>query len=152
MSSWTEITGDLIKLSKKSQFDLIAHGCNCKKNFGKGIAKQIKASYPLAYEIDKNSPSKLGDISICLDYPECIIVNAYTQINTGSGGHGRDSDFNRYDAIRSSMKLINDKFSGKHIGLPLIASGLAGLRWNKVKSILKEELVDMSVTIVHFSK
>lgn len=151
MSNWSEISGNLIKLSKKGEFDMIAHGCNCKKDFGKGIAKQIKAAYPLAYEVDKNSTTKLGEISICYDYPECIVINAYTQINKGGDGHGKDSDYNRYEAIRSVMKIINEKFKGKHIGLPLIASGLAGLRWNKVKSILKEELIDMRVTIVHFN-
>ena len=150
MQTWVEIEGDLIKMAKKGQFDVIVHGCNCKKNMGAGIAKQLKASFPLAYEIDKNSPSKFGDISICDTYPECVVINAYTQINPGSNGHGRDSDTNRYDAIRSSMKIINEKFKGKHIGIPLIGSGLAGLRWNKVKSILKEELIDMSITIVHF--
>lgn len=149
---WNEIEGDLIKLAKKGQFDLIAHGCNCKKNMGAGIAKQLKAAFPLAYEVDKNSTSKFGDISVCTDYTECIVINAYTQIFPGSNGNGKDSDHNRYEAIRSSMKIINEKFKGKHIGLPLIGAGLAGLRWNKVKSILEEELKDMQVTIVHYKK
>src|ERR1035437_3070588 len=152
MMIWNEIDGNLIKLAKAGKFDLIAHGCNCKKNMGKGIAKQIKAAFPLAYEADKASHSKFGDISMCSDYPECIVVNAYTQIFPGSNRHGKDSDFNRYGAIRSSMKIINQQFTGKHIGLPLIGGGLAGLRWNKVKTIIKEELISMNVTIVHFKK
>lgn len=150
MEKWAEIEGDLIKMAKRGYFDVIVHGCNCKKNMGAGIAKQLKASFTLAYEVDKNSPSKFGDISVCISYPECIVINAYTQINPGSNGHGRDTDTNRYEAIRSSMKIINEKFNDKHIGIPLIGSGLAGLKWNKVKSILKEELKDMYVTIVHF--
>lgn len=149
---WEEIDGNLIKLAKSGVFDLIVHGCNCKKNMGRGIAKQIKSSFPLAYEIDKQSHSKFGDVSICYDYPECIVVNAYTQINPGPNGNGRDSDFNRYESIRSSMKIINQKFTGKHIGIPLIGAGLAGLKWNKVKTILQQELINMNVTIVHFKK
>lgn len=147
---WNEVEGNIIKLAKAKKFDVIAHGCNCKKNFGAGLAKQIKAAFPLAYEVDKNSPSPFGSISVCTDYAECVIVNAYTQVNPGKNGHGRDSDTNRYEAIRSSMKEINLMFKGKHIGLPLIGAGLAGLKWNKVKSILKEELIDMQVTIVHY--
>ena len=80
------------------------------------------------------------------------MVNAYTQINPGPNGNGRDSDYNRYESIRSSMKIINQKFTGKHIGIPLIGAGLAGLKWNKVKTILQQELINMDVTIVHFKK
>jgi O-acetyl-ADP-ribose deacetylase (regulator of RNase III) len=150
--TWTEIGGNLVKMAKKGQFDVIAHGCNCKKNMGAGIAKEIKASFPMAYEADKNATPKMGDFSYTAHYKECIIVNAYTQFNPGSDGHGKDSDYNRYEAIRNSMKKINAMFSGYHIGLPLIGCGLAGLKWNKVKKILEEELKDMNVTIVHFVK
>lgn len=152
MENWNEILGDLVKLAKQGEFDLIAHGCNCKKNMGAGIAKSIKAAFPLAYEVDKNSPSALGTISVCDSYPECIVINAYTQLYPGSNGWGRDTDFHRYEAIRSCMKIINATYPDKHIGLPLIGAGLAGLKWNKVKSILKEELKDMRVTIVHFDQ
>lgn len=149
---WNEIVGNLITLAKKGHFDLIAHGCNCKKNMGKGIAKELKGAFPMAYEIDKSSPSKLGTISVCDHYqPMCIVVNAYTQYNLGAGGHGKDSDHNRYEAIRSCMRLINERFPEKHIGLPLIGAGLAGLKWSKVKKIIQEELKNMNVTIVHFN-
>jgi len=149
---WVEITGNLVKLAKKGSYDLIAHGCNCKKNMGAGIAKEIKASFPMAYEVDKASTPKMGEISVCDYYKECTIINAYTQYNPGSNGHGKDTDYNRYEAVRSCMKVINERFPGKHIGLPLIASGLAGLKWSKVKKIIEEELKDMNVTIVHFQK
>jgi len=129
---WNEIDGNLVKLAKAGKFDLIAHGCNCKKNMGAGIAKQIKAAFPLVYEIDKASHSKFGDISVCEDYPECIVINAYTQVYPGPNGNGRVSCM-PYHALKK-------------------AYGLAGLKWNKVKTILKEELINMNVTIVHFKK
>ncbi len=152
MGAWNEIDGDLVKLAKKANFDLITHGCNCQKNFGRGIALDIKQSFPLSYEVDKNTPSILGNISICSDYPECIIVNSYTQKFVGKAKASNDSDFHRYAAIKSCMEKINIQFKGKHIGIPLIGCGLAGLKWNKVKKILKEELIDMDVTIVHYKK
>lgn len=150
--SFEEIEGDLIKLSKQGEFDLITHGCNCLKNMGRGIAKSLKGKYPLAYEIDKNTPSKMGEISICYDYPECIVVNSYTQHYLGKAKWGKDSDYNRYVAIRECMKEINSRFKTKHIGLPLIGCGLAGLKWSKVKKIIKQELTDLDVTIVHYKK
>lgn len=147
-----EIYGDLIKQSKEGDFDLICHGCNCKNTWGAGIAKILKEKYPLAFETDINSTSRMGTISVCRDYDECIIVNAYTQLYPGSNGWGIDSNNNRYIAIRECMKSINEEFKGNHIGLPLIGCGLAGLEWDIVKKIIKEELVDMDVTIIHLNK
>jgi O-acetyl-ADP-ribose deacetylase (regulator of RNase III) len=152
MGKWNEIYGNLVKSAKAGNFDLISHGCNCQKNFGAGIALEIKKAFPLSYEVDKNTPSIMGHLSICTDYPECIIVNSYTQKFVGKSKASMDSEFHRYEAIRSCMNTINLNFKGKHIGLPLIGCGLAGLKWNKVKKILQEELVDMDVTIVHLQK
>jgi O-acetyl-ADP-ribose deacetylase (regulator of RNase III) len=147
---YIEIYGDLIKMAKEGQFDLIAHGCNCKKNMGAGIAKTIAGKFPIAYKVDVESTSKMGEISICEDYDECIIINAYTQVYPGKNGHGKDTEFHRYEAIRSCMKEINKQFPEKHIGLPMIGCGLAGLQWNKVKKIIKEELQNLDVTVVFY--
>ena len=152
MQEWNEINGDLIKLSKQGEFDLIAHGCNCKKKMGKGLAKKIRSAYPLAYEVDKNTRSYMGEISVCKDYEECIVINAYTQHDKGDDGHGKDTNKGRYEAIRDCMFRINRKYKGKHIGLPLIGCGLAGLKWSNVKKIMKQELTDMKVTIVRYEK
>jgi O-acetyl-ADP-ribose deacetylase (regulator of RNase III) len=153
MPIWIEEEGDLIKYAKLGHYDVIAHGCNCKKNFGAGIALTIKQSYPLAYQTDLDTPSPMGGVSICSDYEEVDIVNAYTQFYPGKGGFGKDTQFHRYNAIRESMKLINQHYPNKHIGLPLIGCGLAGLKWSKVKKILKEELKDLKqITIVRYKK
>lgn len=149
---YKEIEGDLVNMAKNGQFDLITHGCNCKKTFGAGIALTIKKKFPLAYVTDIESSSKLGNISICNDYTECIIVNSYTQIFPGYSEGSIDSNVNRYIAIESCMKKINKQFKGKHIGLPLIGCGLAGLKWNLVKKIIKKELKGMNVTIVKYKK
>ena len=147
---WKEVDGNLITLAKAGNFDVITHGCNCQKDFGKGIALDFKKKYPLSFQVDYESPSPFGGVSICTDYPEVIIVNSYTQRKKGKSYGGNDSDNARYDAIRSCMKIINETYPNKHIGLPLIGSGYAGLKWSKVKKILKGELINMDVTIVHF--
>lgn len=148
MGTWKEIYGNLITLAKEGEFDVIAHGCNCKKNMGKGIAVEVKKKFPQAYVVDQNFSASLGDISFTEDYEECIVVNAYTQVYPGKSKYNNDTETKRYDAIRESMKKINERYADKHIGLPLIGAGLAGLKWQKVKKILKEELVNMDVTIV----
>lgn len=150
---WEEIDGDLIKLSKTGIYDVIAHGCNCQKNFGAGIALTIKRAYPLAYQTDLDTPSPMGDISVCKEYESCDIVNAYTQFYPGKGGHGKDSKHHRYASIGSTMAKINLLYRNKHVALPLLGCGLAGLKWSKVRKLIKSELKDVSkITIVHYKK
>lgn len=104
------------------------------------------------YENDLNTPSTMGTITWCnaKHQPNLILVNSYTQVYPGKSKGGMDSEFHRYEAIKNSMKKINQEFKGKHLGIPKIGCGYAGLEWRKVKSILKEELVDLNVTIVIF--
>lgn len=150
---WDEINGNLITYAKAGDYDLITHGCNCLKNFGAGIALDFKKKFPMSFVVDQNSPSTMGTISVCDEYDECIIVNSYTQYYLGRNMYGKDSDFNRYQAIEKCMKEINTQFKDMHIALPLIGCGKAGLKWSKVKKILKKELKDMKkVTIVHYVK
>ena len=151
------IKGDLIELAKQGHFDAIAHGCNCQKNFGAGIAKHILENYPEAYEVDKETyEPKLGDISIAYDSRyDMNIINCYTQIWFGKpyginerNHHEKDTIKARYEAIRECMQKINEQFAGDSIGLPLIGAGLAGLEWKTIERYIEEELVDVDVTIV----
>lgn len=141
------VKGDLIKLAKKDQFDVIIHGCNCFCTMGAGIAKQIKKEFPEAYKVDnltkRGDRSKLGSYSF-VKLDNLIIVNAYTQYNFG----GRlEAD---YKAIRGCFKKIKEQFSGKKIGIPKIGAGLAGGDWEKISSIIEEELKGEDLTCVQY--
>jgi|TARA_B110000908_G_C10235753_1_gene443218 O-acetyl-ADP-ribose deacetylase (regulator of RNase III) len=78
-----------------------------------------------------------------------FVVNAYTQYGTDVKEDGTAAV--DYAALELCMRKINHVFKGKHIGLPLIGCGLAGGNWEMVKKIIKTELVDCDVTIVHFT-
>ena len=155
------IMGDLITKAIEGEFDLIAHGCNCLKNFGAGIALDIKKRLPAAYQadLDEETP-ELGNISIGFEEDHNLtIVNCYTQHGYGKPYSEKNKtpfDFDtgeaRYDAIRSCFQQISIEFDGEHIGLPLIGCGLAGLSWSKVKKIIKEELKNLDVTVVVFNE
>ena len=149
---YQEIEGDLIKMSKRGDFDIIAHGCNCKKNWGAGIALQMRGKYPKAYESDFNSSPNLGDYSICEEYDNVIVLNIYSQLYPGKPKASYDSEFMRYQAIENAMIKINENYKGSHIGLPLIGAGLAGLKWQKIKKIIKNCLTDMDITVVRYNK
>jgi O-acetyl-ADP-ribose deacetylase (regulator of RNase III) len=38
--------GDLLKMGRDNEFDIIIHGCNCFNTMGGGIAAQIAQQFP----------------------------------------------------------------------------------------------------------
>ena len=149
-----KIKGDLIQLALEGEFDVIIHGCNCFCTMGAGIAKQIKSTFPEAYQADlqteKGNQSKMGDISWTkVETPkgELIIVNGYTQVHWK--GSGRKVD---YDAVRAVFQKVKQQFSGFRIAYPAIGAGLAGGNWAIISAIIEEELNGEDHTFVEFEK
>jgi len=145
------IDGDLITLAKEKQFDVIFHCCNCFCTMGSGIAPQIKHAFPEAYEVDcktiSGDKNKLGTISFT-ENSSPIVVNLYGQFGYGNRKLGLpDVD---YEALRSSIKQMKTKFSGKTFGGPKVGSGLAGGSWDIIEKILEEEMRGEYVTIVNY--
>ncbi len=145
------VDGDLLKLADEGYFDVIAHGCNCFCVMGSGIAPQIKAKYPEAYAVDCETTAgdikKLGTITYTKNTTP-IVVNIYSQYDTKGRRQGKmDLD---YDALRSGIKAMKEKFSGKRFGLPKLGAGLAGGDWDIIEQIIKEEMMGEYVTIVNY--
>ena len=92
------INGDLLKLAKDGEFDVIAHGCNCHNQMGAGIARQIREQFPEAWFVDQltipGDKLKLGTITIA-KHENLIIANCYTQYN-----YTRSTIDIDYDAVR----------------------------------------------------
>lgn len=168
---YQEVDGDLIELAKRAEFDVIAHGCNCRSQMGAGIAPQMaKAfgcnSFPMerigtdmnklgnidyqTFVLGENAIWSLEDGKNNRDEPELTVVNAYTQFNYGRNhSDGDDIPFS-YEAFTLCMRKMNYQFKGKKIGLPKIGAGLAGGNWRIIKSIIIRELVDCYVTVVNY--
>jgi O-acetyl-ADP-ribose deacetylase (regulator of RNase III) len=150
------IKGDLVEMAKSGDFQVVVHGCNCFNTMGKGIAKQIKETWPSAYRADcntdKGSVEKLGSISVAA-VGSLSIVNAYTQFNYWIPG-GNSSDLFEYEAFEYCIKAISSRFGGKGLkfGFPRIGAGLAGGDWPRIEKIIKDGLADEDVTIVEFAK
>ena len=167
---YKEIDGDLIQLALEGNFDVIAHGCNCHSVMRAGLAPQMAKTFGCnKFELEIWGPTieKLG----CIDYetfvlgektiwsledadnkrnePELIVVNAYTQYNYGRNHIDGDKKPLDYQALTLCMRKINRIFKGKHIGLPgFIGGGLAGGDINKIRKIIRDELLDCDVSIV----
>ena len=143
MGSYKEIKGDLLEMARNGDFQVIAHGANCKKIMGAGIAWQIANQFPEAYERDKNdkrSPlQRWGDLtSVTYNIGDKLlsIYNLYTQFEPGPNLD--------YSALELSLKKFARKCSTKiEIGLPLIGCGIGGgneeIIINIIKEVLKEE-------------
>ncbi|GAB6194066.1 macro domain-containing protein [Desulfocastanea catecholica] len=144
------VEGDLITLALQGQFDVIVHGCNCFCTMGAGIARAIQEEFPEAYAADlvtiKGDRNKLGDFSFATvkrDEHEITIVNGYTQFHF----HG-DSVLVDYDAVQRLFKKVRGQFAGKRIGYPKIGAGLAGGDWQRIASIIDQELAGEDHTLV----
>ena len=173
MNSYKEVEGCLIEKSLNGEFDVIAHGCNCFYLQKAGIAAQMSKTFnTLDFLLEnvalRGSINKLGQIdyeqvlltsdnNILLEknydvpalkinwgFPPLTVVNAYTQYQPG-----KNLD---YEALTLCMRKINHIFKGKHIGLPQIGAGIAGGDWNRIKTIIQQELKDCDVTVVIYNK
>lgn len=179
MGSYKEVEGDLIKLAKEGNFDVIAHGVNCFCNMGAGIAPQMAKAFrcdrfPLEAPEYRGDHTKLGLIDFeermtpwekplvanasptytekyLGSYKRLTVVNAYTQYGYGRNHkHGSAQPLD-YEALESCFIKINSIFAGQKVGLPQIGCGLAGGDWNVVKEMIQTLLVDCDVTVVIFN-
>jgi O-acetyl-ADP-ribose deacetylase (regulator of RNase III) len=131
-----QIKGDLLKLFKEGEFDVIIHGCNCFNVMGAGIAKQIAEKYPKASLADKETlmgdAKKLSNWSTYILPNNQIIINLYTQYLPGK-------NLNEWALFLGFEKLLNYLLPiGKRIGIPAIGCGIAGGDWNKIFPVLTE--------------
>lgn len=144
------VKGDLIKMAKQGNFDVIAHGCNCFCTMGAGIAKRIKEEFPSAYIADcqtvKGDKSKLGQFTMVVINDYLDVWNMYTQYN-----YGGKNPISYYGITRSFLQL-NDfyKGCGVRIGIPKIGSGLAGGDWGIIEEIINGCTPDIDITLVEY--
>ena len=149
-----KIKGDLIKLAKEGHFNAIAHGCNCFNTMSKGIAKQIKIDFPLAYQVDlstvKGDIRKLGTYTVATVNNingELDVINCYTQYK-----YYGNSVLVDYNAIRSCFEEIDIDYDGLTVGIPKIGAGLAGGDWNVIENIINEATPNVNIVLVELKE
>lgn len=155
------IKGDLIELFKQKEFDLIAHQCNCIGVMGAGIAKALAQEFP-QIDLEVNGVGQAVKLFGTYEYFDTEyghIINICSQFNVGQCRPvGIDSFEVRLGALENCLNNINEEFSTQHIGLPLIASGLARKKSDLpdlsyfhsfILPSVEKCLKDMKVTIVY---
>ena len=137
--------GDILNTDIK----YICHCVNSQGIMGSGIAKQIKAKYPKAYEVYKdryNIKNKLPlGIIIGADCGSHTILNLVGQKNYGKNGRL----YLDYIALRQGIKTINNNIS-ESVAFPMIGCGLAGGNWQLVSEIIEEESTKFQPVVYQF--
>lgn len=153
--------GNLIDMAEQGQFDVIVHGCNCFCTMGSGIAKEVRARYPQAYDADCQTTSgdrkKLGSYSMVVvekNDHQFAIVNAYTQYAYNK--KGQTDDHFEYGAFLDVLLELAESVGALRIGLPYIGMGLAGGDKEVILTLIKlfaDKVADYggSVTLVEFA-
>lgn len=154
-----QVKGDLIKLAKEGEFDIIIHGCNCFNTMGAGIAKSIKQHFPEAYKTDcstkKGDKGKLGFITKAwIEEYNLWIINAYTQYDYNISKRpinykALEIAFININRMVEDLARINFKRKTDFkIGYPKIGAGLAGGDWDIIAPIIDKELEGLDHTLV----
>lgn len=154
------VKGDLLKISDEfihgdnpEGYAWFAHGCNCCKQMGAGIALQIKHKYPTVYRVDELTDSILGDYSACYMPHNNVWFNLYTQPIPGPHAS--------IEAIKECFKKLNKKFVDlnlkdksdfKGLYIPLIGCGIGGLVWKDVEKVINEVTPDLKITVVIYEQ
>lgn len=122
------VHGDLLASDEPA----IAHGCNCKKIMGAGIAKAIAKQYPAARAADRLGKPCLGFFTYAVTSGP-IVLNLYTQSDIGANFNIKAFQ----QAIDSAIVFLESRniFS---IGLPWIGCGIGGASRDTVKAILDD--------------
>ena len=130
------------------QEGIIAHGVNCQKRMNSGVARAIRARWPIVYEKYLSTNPTLGFVDFLPIKNNLIVANCYTQKYYGSDGRRYAS----ISAIENCMDTVirYAAFLGLNVYIPRIGCGLGGLNWEEVKPIIKaiEEFYISSEVIV----
>lgn len=133
------VIGDALQTDSK----YICHQVNYYGVMGAGIAKQIKANYPITFAQYKsvcdesaNKQDLLGTVLMVAESGKTII-NMFSQ-----DGMGHNGCFTDYEAFKKCLQSIASQIPfGEAIAMPyLIGCGIAGGGWEIVLNLIKDAL------------
>lgn len=138
--SITYIKGDLVKALKAKQVDYLLHVTNCQGVMGAGLAKQVKATFPDAFNVYKRE-LRLGNISA-----NSGVINMNAQLSYGT--KTRQINYGALGECLARTKHHLSKQDNPAIGIPyLMGCGLAGGGWEIVLEMVEHYLADFNVIV-----
>lgn len=130
--------GDVFGCGIGTNRTVLAHSCNCRGQWGAGIALAVARAYPRSYEeyrkhCESYGDHLLGSYILTSDNILCLFT---------SRGYGRQVD--NPGLIEKSTYLALQAFMSTYeqvsIAMPKINSGLFRVPWHKTESILNQLL------------
>ena len=134
----TYVEGDLLKAPPDR---LLLHACNCKGNWGKGVAKQIAKKYPLSHRAHQEAaPFHVGDVQI-INCDTRVIICLFT-----SKGYGQTVD-TQYKILRNTLKALATLAEAYRddtviIASPKINAGLFDVPWEYTEELINDFLAE----------
>ena len=129
----------------------IIHQANCQNTMGSGIAREIRARYPEAYEVDCKTIAgdykKLGTFSsVKTNDGKFVIYNCYSQYR-----YGREQRHTNYEAVYTGLSSIEQ--NARELGLTTLSLPynmgcmLGGGSWRIVSVIIDEVFEDSPIDL-----
>lgn len=144
--------GNAVSALLDGEVEFLMHCCNCRNNFGSGIAKEIRERIPSAYEADtvhhrRANGSILGSVST-----DGSVLNLYGQEYYGYAPSVMKNSFNRqlsYVAlVKAMLKASRYVPKDSTIAVPyLMGCDRAGGKWEIVLTILEEIFIGHNVIV-----
>lgn len=142
---------------------VIAHGCNALGIMGAGVAKQIKQTYPKAFEVYHQKHAReglvLGEVVPWVS-ADRIVLNMITQQAFGNQSGVVYVDYEQ--GVRKCMRALENSARRHHqakagpffespvVAMPKIGAGYAGGDWSIIAAIIEEEVQAVSVIVYEF--
>lgn len=133
-----------------SGLEAYAQGCNCSGAMDAGVSIAFKKKWPRMYEEYKarcaDKRFKLGDVFVWTE-------ENVTVYNIGIQEHWKAKA--TLAALKRGVSKMLELASAagvKKIGLPRIGTGLGGLDWQRVKSVLSEAAGSSPIELVVFEQ
>lgn len=134
----------------------IIHQANCFNTMGSGIAKQIRAKYPEAYDADclttKGDRRKLGHFSwVKTQDDKFYIYNCYSQFEYGLGK--RHTNYEAIFTGLTDIKAHAESHDLTTLSLPHnMGCKLGGGSWRIVRAIIDEIFADDTNTTLYICR
>ena len=132
-----------------SDAEALVNPVNCVGVMGKGLALQFKNKFPENY-IAYRDHCKVGYVNVGKMFITTYYTNPKFIVNFPTKKHWKDPS--KYDYIESGLEDLVDFINSsdvKSIAIPALGSGLGGLDWNIVKSMIVNSLVGIEDLIVY---
>ena len=146
--------GDVLEAFKNGEVDIVIHQTNCQGVMGSGIAKQIKAQYPEAYEAYMEQYHDQGDRLFLGDVSGANIYRGVFKFGTILNVNGQDKYANRsicntnYASLAKGLLACREWFEkADKVAMPKIGAGLGGGDWNVIEAIINSAFNDRDVYV-----